>query len=137
MEHLGVDWVGGSRAPGSCNFEADGSVWTVFSDRAGLLQGEPLSLTLDLGGDPHAGDEVHLSLSVHLATPSGASSLPLGVVVAATSGRTISWTDLVAIDEVAPDGLSGSLTFNDLPMETTPDPAWPASLSGELAWECG
>jgi hypothetical protein len=58
-------------------------------------------------------------------------------LAAATSGRTISWTDLVAIDEVSPDGLSGALTFNDVPMETTPDRAWPASLSGELAWECG
>jgi hypothetical protein len=58
-------------------------------------------------------------------------------LVAATSGRTISWTDLVAIAEISPDGLSGRLTFNDVPMESTPDPAWPATLSGELAWECG
>lgn len=137
LELSDVEWAADAGAVGTCDFEADGSVWTVTSDGAGLLQGEPLSLTLDLGGDPHPGDDVHLWLSVHLATPSGAASRPLGVVVAATTGRTISWTDLVAIDEVSPDGLSGRLTFSEVPMETTQDLAWPASLSGELRWECG
>jgi hypothetical protein len=137
LDLSGGDWRAASGTQGSCEFEADGSVWTVNAGDPGLLRGEPLSLVLDLGGDPHAGDEVHLWLSVHLATPSGAASVPLGALAAATSGRTISWTDLVAIDEVSPDGLSGALTFNDVPMETTLDRAWPASLSGELAWECG
>jgi hypothetical protein len=137
LDLSGGEWRAASGAQGSCEFENDGSVWTVNAGDAGLLRGEPLGLVLDLGGDPHAGDEVHLWLSVHLATPSGAASLPLGALVAATSGRTISWTDLVAIEDVSPDGLSGRLTFSDLPMETTPDLAWPASLSGELAWECG
>ncbi|HET7082765.1 MAG TPA: hypothetical protein VFJ00_03535 [Candidatus Limnocylindria bacterium] len=137
LDLSGGDWRATGGTIGSCEFEADGSVWTVTTGDAGLLRGEPLSLVLDLGGDPRAGDEVHLWLSVHLATPSGAASLPLGALVAATTGRTISWTDLVAIDEVAPEGLSGSLTFNDVPMESTPDLAWPARLSGELSWECG
>lgn len=137
LDLSGVDWNATSGAETVCEFEADGSVWTVSAREVGSLQGKPMAVQLDLGGDPRTGDEVHLSLSVHLATPSGAASLPLGALVAATSGRTISWTDLVPIDEVSPDGLSGRLTFNDLPMETTPDLAWPASLSGELAWECG
>lgn len=137
LDLSGGDWRAASDTQGSCEFEADGSVWTVITGDAGLLRGEPLSLVLDLGGDPHAGDEVHLWLSVHLASPSGAASLPLGALVAATSGRTIGWTDLVAIEEASPDGLSGRLTFNEVPMETTPDLAWPATLSGELAWDCG
>jgi hypothetical protein len=137
LDMSGSDWRGAGGTEGSCEFEGDGSVWTVSTGDAGLLQGEPLSVILDLGGDPRPGDEVHLWLSVHLATPSGAASLPLGALVAATSGRTISWTDLVAIDEVSPHGLSGRLTFTELPMESTADHAWPASLSGELSWECG
>jgi len=131
------NWRAASGAQGTCEFEADGSIWTVTTENAGVLEGQPLGLMLDLGGDPRADDEVHLSLTVHFAAPSATSSLPLGAVMAATSGRTISWTDLVVLDEVSPDGQSGRLSFNDLPMETTPDPAWPASLSGALSWECG
>jgi len=137
LDLSGGDWRPASDAQASCVFEADGSVWTVTTGDAGLLQGQPLGLMLDLGGDPRAGDEVQLSLSVHLAAPSATSSLPLGAVMAATSGRTINWTDLVVIDEVSPEGQSGRVAFNDLPMETTPDPTWPASLSGALSWECG
>ena len=136
LDLSGSDWRAAGGSQGSCEFEADGSVWTVTTGDAGLLRGEPLGLTLDLGGDPRPGDEVHLWLRVLLATPSRAASLPLGALVAATSGRTISWTELLTIDEVSPNGLSGRLAFDDVPMETTPDLAWPASLSGELAWEC-
>ena len=137
LDLSGSDWSTSRGVEGSCEFEGDGSIWTVTTGDAGLLKGEPLSLVLDLGGDPRPGDEVHLWLSVHLATPSRASSLPLGALVAATSGRTIGWTDLVAIDEVSTNGLSGKLLFNDMPMETTPDAAWPETLSGTLTWECG
>jgi hypothetical protein len=136
LDLSGADWRAASGAQGTCEFEADRSVWTVTATDAGLLRGEPLSLNLDLGGDPRAGDEVHLWLSIHLATPSGAASLPLGALVAATSGRTISWTDLVTIEEIADLGLRGRLAFNEMPMETTPDSAWPSNLSGELSWEC-
>jgi hypothetical protein len=136
LELPGVDWVGNPRATGTCNFEADGSVWTVDGDEVGSLQGEPMTVSLGLLGDPRVADEVQLMLSVHLPAPAGASSLPIGALVAATSGRMIGWTDLVTIDEIGYLGLSGRLAFSDVPMETTPDPAWPASLSGQLSWEC-
>jgi type II secretory pathway pseudopilin PulG len=137
LDLLGVDWVGDPRGTGTCDFEADGSVWTVASDQVGSLQGQPMSMSLGLLGDPRAGDEVDLMLSVHLPAPSDASSLPIGALVAATSGRGIAWADLVTIGEISPDGLNGSLAFTDLPIPGTPDPAWPQTLSGELSWECG
>ncbi|MEX2137527.1 MAG: hypothetical protein WEB29_11355 [Chloroflexota bacterium] len=136
LELSRIGWVGDSSATATCDFEADGSVAGVASDKVGLLQGEPMALALGLLGDPRAGDEVHLMLSVHIAAPSPAQSVPIAALMAATSGRTIGWTDLVTIEEIAYLGLSGRLAFSDVPMETTPDPAWPASLSGELSWEC-
>jgi len=132
-----VDWVGNLRGTGTCDFEADGSVWTVASDQVGSLQGQPMSMSLGLLGAPRAGDEVDLMLSVHLPAPSGASSLPIGALVAATTGRGIVWADLVTISEISPDGMNGSLTFTDLPIPGTADPAWPRTLSGDLTWDCG
>ncbi len=137
LDLAGADWVADPETLGSCEFEADGSVGNLLGDEVGLLQGEPMAMALGLLGDPRAGDEVHLMLSVNIADQSGAWSLPLGAVVAATKGRTIGWTDLVAIEEIADGGRSGRLTFSDLPMETTPDRAWLGSLSGQLSWECG
>lgn len=137
LDLSGVDWAGNPRGSGTCDFEADGSVASVASDQAGALQGQPMSMSLGLLGDPRAGDEVDLMLSVHLPAPSGGSSLPIGALVAATSGRGIAWEDLVTIGEISADGLSGSLAFTDLPIPGTADPAWPRTLSGQLRWTCG
>jgi hypothetical protein len=107
-------------------------------DGIGSLQGETMTLGLGLLGDPRAGDEATLMLSVSIAAPSPGSSLPLAALVAATSGRRISWVDLVTIEEIAEGGRSGRLTFSDLPNEgTLPTAGWPVTLSGELSWACG
>jgi hypothetical protein len=134
----GVEWQAAPDAPAACEFEADGSVGNVTSDAGGLLQGVAVSLSLGLSGDPRAGDEVDLMLSVHLPTPPGTvSGLPIGALLAATSGRGLAWADLVTIGEVSPDGLNGSLSFTDIGMPGTKDPAWPLTLSGDLSWKCG
>lgn len=78
-----------------------------------------------------------LMLATPIPAQSQGASLPLGFVVAATSGRTIGWADLVTIEEIADGGRSGRLTFRGLPREGTTDPAWPATLDGQLSWECG
>lgn len=137
LDLSGVEWSASPGINGSCEFEIDGSVANVVGDGIGSLQGEPMTLGLGLLGDPRAGDEATLMLSVSIAAPSPGSLLPLAALVAATSGRSISWVDLVTIEEIADGGRSGRLTFSDLPNQGTPVAGWPATLSGELSWECG
>jgi len=137
LDLAGVDWSATTGPVGSCEFESDGSVWTVTGDQVGLLQGKPMSVSVDLGGDPRRGDEVFLMLGVQVVAPSQGASIPLAALVAATSGRAISWVELVTIEEIADGGLSGRLSFSDLPNEGTQVPTWPATLSGELSWVCG
>lgn len=133
----GVTWSSTANAAGSCEYEADGSVANLVGDRIGELQGEPLTLSLGLGGDPRQGDDVDLMLSVHIAAPSQGSSVPLAALVAATSGRSILWAGLVTIEEIADGGRTGRLRFSDLPNEGTQHADWPATLSGNLSWACG
>jgi hypothetical protein len=137
LELSGVEWSSTVNAAGSCDYEADGSVADLVGDRVGVLQGEPMALSLGLGGDPREGDDVDLMLSVHIAAPSQGSSVPLAALVAATSGRGIAWAGLVTVEEIADGGRSGRLTFSDLPNEGTKVAAWPATLSGQLSWTCG
>jgi hypothetical protein len=136
LDLTGVDWSATSGGGGRCEFEANGSVWTVASEEVGLLRGMPLSLAIGLLGDPQPGDQVDLNLNIHIASPSQGATLPLAALLAATSGRSIGWAGLVTIDEIADGGRRGRLTFSDLPNEGTKDPEWPAKLSGELSWEC-
>jgi hypothetical protein len=133
----GVDWSATVNAAGSCEYEADGSVANLVGDGVGMLQSEPMTLSLGLGGDPRQGDDVILMLSVHIAAPSQGSSVPLAALVAATSGRSILWAGLVTIDGIADGGRTGRLRFSDLPNEGTQYADWPATLSGNLSWACG
>jgi hypothetical protein len=133
----GVDWSSTANAAVTCEYEPDGSVANLVGDRVGLLQDEPMAVSLGLLGDPRQGDDVDLMLSVHIGAPSQGSSVPKAAVLAATSGRGITWANLATIEEIADGGRTGRLTFSDLPNEGTPDAAWPATLSGQLSWECG
>lgn len=90
LDLSGVDWTVATGADATCEFEADGSVWTVSGSEVGSLQGKPMAVQLDLGGDPRQGDEVHLMLTVQVVPPSPGGSAPLAALVAATSGRGIS-----------------------------------------------
>ncbi len=129
-----VDWSATAGA-GSCEFETDGSVANITGG-VGLLQGKPMALALGLLGDPRQGDDVQLMLTLQIEPPSAGAAVPLAALVAATSGRTLSWAELVVIEEIADGGRSGRLTFSDLPMEGTLDRTWPATLSGDLSWAC-
>jgi hypothetical protein len=131
-----VDWSATAGSVGSCEFEADGSVANITGGPVGSLQGKPMALALGLVGDPRPGDDVDLMLTVQIEPPAPGGSLPLAALVAATSGRTIGWQELVTIEEIADGGRSGRLTFTELPIAGTADPAWPATLSGQLNWEC-
>jgi hypothetical protein len=133
----GVDWSATSGAAGTCEFEADGSVANVTSDTVGSLQGKPMAVAVGLLGDPRQGDDADLMLTVQVEPPSQGGSVPMAALVAATSGRTTGWAGLVTIEEIADGGRSGRVTFSDLPNEGTQDAAWPATLSGQLSWECG
>jgi hypothetical protein len=132
------DWVGDPAAAGACEFEPDGSVWVFTADPVGTLQGRPMRVNLDLGGDPRAGDEVLLQLGVEEAVlPTGASRHAANVLAATSGGPIVYWADLVKLGEITGGGLSGQLTFERLPREGTPNLNWPLTLSGTLTWECG
>jgi len=130
-----VDCSARAGADGSCEFEADGSVANVTGG-VGSLQGKPMTLALGLVGDPRQGDDVHLMLTVQIEPPAPGGSAPLAALVAATSGRTLSWTNLVTIEEITDEGRSGRLAFSEMPMGGSPNLAWPADLSGRLSWDC-
>ena len=95
-----------------------------------------MSVALDLLGDPRQGDDVQLMLTVQVVPPTAGSSVPLAALLAATSGRVLSWGGLVTLDEISDGARSGRLTFSDLPMESTQDAEWPATLDGTLSWDC-
>jgi len=132
------DWVADPGAVGACEFEPDGSVWVFTADPVGTLQGRPMRVNLDLGGDPRAGDEVLLQLGVEEAVlPTGASRHWVNVLAATSGGPVVYWADLVTVGEISGGGLSGQLTFERLPREGTPNLSWPLTLGGTLTWECG
>jgi len=131
------DWVAESRAAGACEFEPDGSVWVFTADPVGTLQGRPMRVNLDLGGDPRAGDEVLLQLALQeTALPTGTSRYAENLIAATSGGPIVSWADLVTVGEISGGGLSGQLTFEQLPTEGTPNVSWPSTLSGTLTWDC-
>ena len=138
LDLVGEDWAAEPDALGSCEFEPDGSVWVFASDRIGLLQGRPMNINLDLGGDPGPRNEVILRLGVQEeALPTGASAGVRNLLAATSGGPIVSWVDLVTLDEVSHGGLGGRVTFQEVPREGTPNLDWPLTLSGELTWECG
>ena len=131
-------WVADPDAVGGCEFEPDGSVWVFSSPEVGLLQGRPMTVNLDLGGDPRVGDEVMLMLSVEeAAIPTGASRSARNLLAATSGGQLVFWAGLVKLDAISGGGLTGHLTFEQLPREGTPNLDWPLILSGDLSWECG
>jgi len=95
-----------------------------------------MSVILDLAGDPRPGDETRLQLGIDTAARAPGSSLPLGNLLAATSGGIVYWADLVTIEDISEGGRSGRLTFEELAREGKPNLSWPATLNGDLSWEC-
>jgi hypothetical protein len=112
-----------------CFAGPDGSLSAVNGGSIGTLQDVPIAIELSFAGAPHPGGEAMLSLRLTLKDPpAGAKFIP-------------SWVGQVHIATASADGLSGSLSFVDLPTGVDPSvgpaPAgWPATLSGSLDWAC-
>ena len=104
-----------------CDLEPSGSVWAI-NGSAGTLDGAVLNASIDLYGNHIAGDEVPLHLAVQLSPSEKGDFVP-------------SWDGMVELVEIRPDDRSGRATFDDLPF-VPPMGGWPASLSGEISWDC-
>ncbi len=117
----------------SCALRADGSI-QVSADRAGRLQGKPISASFDLNAGATQGGTVDLLLVVNTGAP---SAYRLAPAAATTGNGFITWVGPAMIAEVSPYGFDGLVAFAEVPVTGEPPAGWPQALSGEARWTCG
>jgi hypothetical protein len=129
---VATDWLAVPDAQGACATSHFGVVaWLSVAD-VGRLQGAAVQVEVDINEGLRDGRRMYVWIRVapppHKQLPPGADFLP-------------SWNGLAEVVELAPDGRTGRVAFDQLgtgvdPTVGQPPAGWPASVTGELSWSC-
>lgn len=113
----------------TCQAYPPGTSFNVFAERLGTSGGRAVSVSID-GFADQTGVAGNIGLYVML-NPEDGPAEP-GVSYATTGGATVDF-------DGAPDGRSGTVTFEHLapePIERPPSEAVPEPISGTITWAC-
>jgi len=113
----------------TCDFEKDSAVAGLTSLGSYRLQDWPLSVSIDLGGEPRIGDMVRVMIGLFSKEP------PPGLEYAP------SWEGLALVEDLDAGEATGQVRLDELPAGIDPSigpppTGWPVALTGTIAWTC-